>query len=501
MSYLLSQRLKFIVNGVILTLVCVAMQGCVKHTYVAEPVSTSSVLSEITTWTIDNPDLNQFLQVNGFSTEQLSSNIFSIKRLYLTGLFYDSQLQVAYKRWKKAKIAVDHTGNSINPELSIPLEHHSETSAGQSEWTIGAVLSFIYERKGKREARLAKAKVELFNAELEIRLHALEKYTEFEEKYHSYLILKAKITETENEVHVLDELTKQLEKKYELGAVSQFELSTTKLELQRRLFQLTLQRNNLQESIDDLLALTHLAYTELDKIEIEYLSPINYAKQAYQNSVIFQSGFSDLQKIMLDTHFNMAIKLNEYALSEADLRLEIEKQYPDLVLSPGFIFDQSDNIWALGASWVLPLFDNTQQNVRILTALEDRKIKQQEVITQQKELLSSLYKSYKSIFRHKNSIKVSDDIIDSIEERTKEIEEQIKIGGIDNVVLLRNRIEFYKARQAQIEVYGEAINAMLRIETLIQNLHSDIDVDIDMDSIVSSRLKLFEEKNENESDN
>jgi outer membrane protein, heavy metal efflux system len=493
MSYFLTQRLRLIASSVIISLLCFTMQGCVKHSYTAKPVSTSSVLNEINSWNIDNPDLNQFLLTNGLTSNEVSGNTFSIKRLFLTSLYYDPEMQVAYKRWKKAQIAVEHTGNSINPEISIPLEHHSE-ARGISEWTIGAVLSFIYERKGKREARLTKAKVELFNAELEITRHASERYAIFEEKYHSYLIAKAKITETESEINVLEQLLEKLEKKYELGAVSQFELSTTKLDLQRRFFHLTLQKNNLQENVDELLALTYLTHTELDDIEIEYIPPIFFAKQAYQNTAILDADLPSLQKIMLDTHFDMAVVLNEYAVSEADLRLEIESQYPDLVLSPGFIFDQSDNIWALGTSWVLPLFENSKQNVNILTALEERKVKQQEVVATQKKLLSFLYRSHKSVIRHRSSINVSDEIIDSIEQRAKEIENQIEIGGIDNVALLRNRVELYKARQAQTDIYKEAIDAMLFIETLITSPHAEID----MDSIVSSWLSLFEEKNNNE---
>lgn len=496
MSYLFLQRYRFIASSAIISLLCVMMQGCVKYDYVAKPVDTSSALTDINSWNVDNIELNRFLQKNGLSVAQLNSNTFSIKRLFLTSLFYDPQMHVAYQKWKKAQIAVTHTGNSINPEVSIPFEHHSEAD-GVSEWTIGAVLSFIYERKGKREARFDRAKVELFNAELEITRHASERYTIFEEKYHSYLITKAKITETENEINVLKELLKKLENKYELGAVSQFELSTTKLELQKRKFELTVQKNNLQKSIDELLALTYLTHTELNDIEIEYIQPILFTKKAYQNTAIFESEFSGLQKQLLDTHFDMAVALNNYALSEADLRLEIENQYPDIVLSPGFIFDQSDNIWTMGASWILPLFENTKQNVTILTSMEERKIKQREVVALQKELLSLLYRSYQSVVRHKESIKVSDAIIESIEEQSNMILNQIEIGGIDNIALLRNRIELFKAKQAQADIYKDAINAMVLIETLIASPHSDID----MNNIVASWLKSFEEKNKNESVN
>jgi len=470
------------------------MQGCMKQSYHEEPVNVAIVLDEINSWTISNSDLNRFLELNGLAAESLQTKLFSIKRLYLTSLFYDPEMQVAYKKWKKAKIVLDHSDYKINPEISIPFEHHSDTSDGQSEWTIGAVLSFIYERKSKREARAAKAQVKLLNASLEMYRLAFERYGTFEEKYHAYALRQAKISEIRNEITVLKDLLAQLQNKYELGAVSQFELNTTKLELQRGLFQLSLQENKLQENEDELLAMTHLVYSELDAIEIETVHPLSFAKLAYQETEIVEATFSGLQKLMLDNHLAMAIKLNDYAQSEAALRLEIEKQYPDLVLSPGFIFDQTDNIWALGSSWVLPLFKNSQQNINILKALEERKIKQQEIIVFQKEILSSLYQRHRSVLRYKSSINVSDEIIKSIEQRAKGIEKQIEMGGIDSIAMLRNRIAFYKARQEQIDIYKEAINAMLEIEHLLQSTHSEININ----DIVVLWLKQIEERSNNE---
>lgn len=474
----------------LILLICFFVQGCARHGYIEEPVSTSSVLDQINSWTVNNPALNNFLSANGLSTELLNSNQYSINRLYLTGLFYDPEMQVAYKKWKQAKIALDHNDYSINPRISFPLEHHSDNTDTSNLWSIGAVISFIYERKGKREARKAKAEVELLNATLKIKQLALNRYGLFEERYHAYVIKQAEIVEIRNEIGVLKELLTQLQNQYQLGAVSQFELNNTKLELQQAVFQLSIEENNLQELIDELLAMTQLIYSDLDNIEILSTSPLLFANNEYQASEYFTTDFSDLQKTMLDSHIDMAIKLNHYALAEAELKLLIEKQYPDIVLSPGFIFDQSDNVWALGSSWVLPLFEKTQQNINILTALEERRIKQQEITVLQKELLNALYKRHRSISRHKKAIEISDEIINSIEQRSKEIKTQINIGGIGNVALLRNRKEFYKARQEQITVYSKAIAALLEIEHLLQSSHSNININ----SVVANWLKHAEEK-------
>ncbi len=478
----------------ILFLVCMGLQGCAKHVYQEEPVNFAEVFTEINSWTIDNPELSRFLKENGVLAVELKSNAFSINRLFLTGLFYDPEMQVAYKKWKQAKIVVDHSDYIINPQISLPFAHHSDNTDTSNLWTIGSVLSFIYERKSKQEARKAKAEVNLLNASLKINQLALERYGLFEKRYHQYIVQQATISELRNEINVLKELLAQLQNQFELGAVSQFELNSTKLELQQGVFQLTVQENTLQDRVDELLAMTHLAYPELDGINIATISPLLFANSEYKESKYISAKLTDLQKIMLENHLDMAITLNQYALSEADLRLKIEKQYPDIVLSPGFIFEQSDNIWSLGSSWILPLFENTEQNMNILAALEERKIKQQKIIVLQKELMSSLYKIHRSIIRHKKALQVSDEIIESIELRANEIKTQIDIGGLDSVALLRNRKEFYKARQEQIAVYNNAINAMLEMDHLLQNSHSELNIN----DVVASWLKQIEERSNNE---
>lgn len=478
----------------ILFLSFLVIQACAKYTYHDEPINYTNVTNEINSWSIHDSGLNQFLIANGLPAENLRSNLFSIKRLYLTGLYYDPEMQLAYEKWKKAKIDVDRSSYNINPELSIPFEHHSDTSDGQSEWTIGAVLSFIYERKSKREAKRAKAEVTLLNAALEISRLAFERYGLFEDRYHSYLIRQAEISEVRNEIKTLKALLGQLQKKYELGGVSLFELNTIKLELQRGLFQLSVQENKSQENEDELLAMTHLTYSELDVVKIEMIEPLMFAKSTYQDSVFSAVDMYRLQRTMLDNHLDMALQLNQYAQSEAELRLKIESQYPDLVLSPGFIFDQTDNIWALGSSWVLPLFKNAQQNIDILKALRERKIKQQEVLVLQKQLLNLLYKMHRSVLRHKQSIDFSDDIIRSIENRAKEIETQIKIGGIDQTALLRNRIELHKAKQEQIHIYQEAIDAILELEHLLRSSHTNIHIN----DVITKWLEQVEERGNDE---
>jgi outer membrane protein TolC len=52
--------------------------------------------------------------------------------------------------------------------------------------------------------------------------------------------------------------------------------------------------------------------------------------------------------------------LAEYAASQAALQLEIARQYPDLHLNPGYMFDEGEHKWTLGLSVELPVLNRNQ---------------------------------------------------------------------------------------------------------------------------------------------
>lgn len=464
----------------------ILLTACAPHRYHAEPIDELELLNAIRSWTVDDPGLNRFLAANGIKQAGSDKIGFSLQRLYLTGLYYDPQLQLAYNKWQKAKKAVDNTDYRLNPEISIPFEHHSDTSDGQSPWTIGAVLSVIYERPGKRQARRALSEAALLNATLELMQLAYNNYFEIKRYYHNYVFTRSQLSILENEIDVIAQLRAQLETEFALGATSQFELSTLDLEFQQRLFEKNRYDVLLSEHREQLLLATHLTRTEFDRIDIEFIDPLELSNNFNQQSEHSSSDLSSLQIQLLESNLQWAGKLNAYAEKEAELKLEIEHQYPDIVLSPGFIFDQSDNIWTLGASWILPMFSNSKQNLKILNALEDRKIKQSELLSEQKKMLDKLYKTQQSVIRQYKLTSISDELVYSTESRLQALHAQIEIGGINQTALLRNKMNLYKVKLQQLNSHHQAIISMQALEEMLYKTDATVNIKRIMDRWLTS---------------
>src|SRR5207247_440972 len=69
------------------------------------------------------------------------------------------------------------------------------------------------------------------------------------------------------------------------------------------------------------------------------------------------SAAEELRRRALRERPDVLAALADYASTEAELRGELAKQYPDLQLGPEFAWDQGQARWSLGVSLTLPLFN------------------------------------------------------------------------------------------------------------------------------------------------
>ena len=159
--------------------------------------------------------------------------------------------------------------------------------------------------------------------------------------------------------------------------------------------------------------------------------------------------------------------LAEYSIYEAALRLEIEKQYPDLTLSPGFVFDQGDMIWALGAAWVLPLL-HPQNEGPIREALAQREIKQAEFLALQARAINELEVARARLAAQITALQQARQLLQETAMRSHQIQKQFDLGYADHLELSRGKFEVAAAEQAVTDLRISALKSAGQLEDAIQ---------------------------------
>lgn len=439
---------------------CLFSTGCVKYDYTAKPVDTDQHAESYVNRQLDDPGLREFMDEYGYATGEWPRKSWDLHGLTLAGYYFNPKIQVAIARHNKSLVNEEVAGIYPNPGIQIPFEHHSDTSGGVSPWLIGIVLDFVFERSAKREARVEHARTESDITKIEILKSAWQIYKSVRQSYLDFFVAVSIREFLQRKHEVVEEIVNILSRSYELGQTSEFELNTMRLELQKVRLELVNQDVLITDTLHKLAGEIGVPVSAINGVNLDFSEIDQYLDSDELNDL-------KLQKIALTHRLDMQQALSEYAAFEAALKLEIEKQYPDVNLSPGFVFDQNDNIWALGASWVLPLL-HPQNEGPIKLALADRTIKQAEIISLQSGIINEIKLADSRLESTGIALEEAQLLMQEALERNRQMEKQYDLGQINTLVVLRNKLELLSIERALEEIEVNVINAAFDYEDVIQ---------------------------------
>ena len=148
------------------------------------------------------------------------------------------------------------------------------------------------------------------------------------------------------------------------------------------------------------------------------------------------------------------------------MKLEVEKRYPDVTLSPGLLFEEGQALWVLAAAGKIPLFHNNDGQIQ--QALAARKQKQDEFIQLQTSLMNELARKKQNYEDRLTAYAVSRKLFAAVQARGEEIEKQFELGYSDQLAVFRSRLEIEKARQAMFQIELDVMREAVRLEAVIQ---------------------------------
>lgn len=408
----------------------------------------------------DDLRLNEHLTGYGYPVKQWPLSEWDLGALALAAYYFHPEIQVAIADYRKAIIQAETARQRINPGVEIPFEHHSDTSDGKSPWTIGLLFNFILERPAKRLARYELADAGINVSRININATAWNIYSGLRRQYFNYQSVLNNQKQLQIQENITEEVLKLLARRLELGEASEFEMSSIQLDLQRARLALTNHKVSVVDARHALAGSLGLPVTALDNMNIASVDT-----DIMNNITDF--GLSELQSIALTQRLDIQQALAQYSAHEAALKLEIEKQYPDVNLSPGFIFDQSDKIWALGAAWILPLFHPLNEGP-IREALAERERKQSEFLALQARVINEVAMAEGRLQAQQSALLEARQLLEETQERYRQMQRQFDLGYADHLQLSRNMLEVAAVEQAVAELTYSVIKSAGQLEDALQ---------------------------------
>lgn len=405
------------------------------------------------------------MRSQGYPAETLPISIWGLKELTLAAFFYHPQLAVARAQWQAARAQEITAGQEPNPSITGNVEHHSKTEGGISPWTLGIGFDIPIETGNKRQARINQASSLSKAARIEIGQQAWQVRSRLQARLIEYRAALHQTGLLQREADLQSAIVQMLQKRLEVGMVSNIDFATARLQLQKLQNTLAAEAARNSELRAELAAAIGIPVHALDGIKIDDRLSAIYPVEKLPPA--------DMQRAALLNRLDIRSALARYDAAESKLKLEIAKQHPDIVLSPGYIFDQGDNLWTLGASLLLGLSNKNEGPIaeaeamreveaRQFEALQARVIgKQEQALAQYASRLAELDKAESMMVAQRRNIAKS--------------ERQFKAGQIDRLEWTTTQLEGLVAEQGRLATMIRVHKALAALEDALQRPLDDKD--------------------------
>jgi outer membrane protein, heavy metal efflux system len=262
------------------------------------------------------------------------------RQLALAALGLRADLARARADWRAARAGERTAGKRPQPGAQGSVERAVSGSEGQSPWVVSLGALLNVELGGKRGARLQQARARAAVAEAELRLTAWRVTRETQAAAQRLAASQADLDAARREVGALAELEARERARYQEASLSSAELARTGTEVQAARADAAAAEAIALDARASLAGALAVPTRALDSLTVAVDSAAGCA-------ALETIGPDSMATLALSARPEMGRALADYAVAESQVRLEVARQYPDLELGPGFIWDQGVHRWTL----------------------------------------------------------------------------------------------------------------------------------------------------------
>ena len=328
-------------------LASLALAACAFQRYEERPLDAEASAASFAERRLDAPELVAFARERLAPEAAFPPAAWDLDALALTALFYRGELDLARAELAEARGALVSAGARPNPRLALDTE---VVPGADSPWILGWLLEFPIETAGKRGLREDAAAARVRAAELALPQAAWRVRAEVRAAWLELTAAHARAGWLEQERAAADERLEARRALLAAGEISGPELLRDEQERARLAAEVEGARTRGERALAELA--TALAVPRPVLAEVAVAAPGADWPEA--------PSAEGARELGLRNRVDLHARLHEYAAAEADLRLEIARQYPDFSLSPGTSWDQGDHKYALGFAIELPIFQHNQ---------------------------------------------------------------------------------------------------------------------------------------------
>jgi len=448
------------------------LTGCAR--FEPQPISPNKTGAALDARRLEDIGLEKFLEQNSTSKiESWPKRSWNLEELTLAAFYFHPSLEVARAQWLVASAGLRTAGARLNPSVSVAPGYDSQIPNNFSPWLVPVTFDLPIETAGKRAKRIAEAEEISESARWNFISAALKIRGEVRASLLDFKIAARRLDLLQQQFAAERDIVQLLQQRLDTGEISRAELTIAQIALNKTLLDLGEARSKQADTRSRLAEALGLSAAALDGVVLNFDFSSPDAKPLAS---------ADARAIALRSRADILAALADYAASEAGLRLEIAKQYPDLHLGPGYMWNNGsagDNQWSLGLTLELPILDQNQGP--IAEAEARRKLAAAKFVELQSHVIGEIDRAIAGFRLAREQWQMGNELLDAEERQQKSAEARLKLGAGDRLDVLNAQLESLSAVLAQLDneaklqaAYGALDSALQRpvdsVEAVIKKI-------------------------------
>ena len=175
---------------------------------------------------------------------------------------------------------------------------------------------------------------------------------------------------------------------------------------------------------------------------------------------------AEIQREAVLNRLDVRRSLAQYAAAEADLQLEIAKQYPDINIGPGYTYEERNSFFTVGLSSAIPLFNRNQGP--IAEAEARRKEAAAAFLQTQAQVVAKSERALAAYTAALREIAEAQSLYQLQEIQVQTVQQSIRAGADNRLSLDSVQIQLSVLARARLDAVGHAQRALGDLEDAVQ---------------------------------
>ena len=444
------------------------LAGCAR--FEPKPISPAQTAAELESRSLTNAALKTFLETNLHRAfPDWPATAFDFDLLTLAAFYYHPDLAVAWAQWAVAQAGNKTAGGRPNPTLSLVPGY--DTAGGlASPWFPAVSLDVPIETAGKRGKRIAAAKHLSEAARLNLATVAWKVRSDLRSSLLVFSAAQRREALLEKQISVQEKIVALLDQQIQAGAIAGSEAAAPHIALQKLRLDFAAaqsQRAEARARVAEAIGVPLGALGDADGARLSSAAAVtNPGGAAAEDSRAPDLTTAEIRRAALRGRTDILGALAEYAAAQANLQLEIAKQYPDVHLNPGYQFDLGENKWSLGLSFDLPILNQNQGPIAEAAARREEAAAKFNAV--QFKVLAEIERAVE-VFRvsEKNSATLRA-LAETQAKQRAAVESQFNAGALERLDWLNAQFESVNADLLQLDARAKLQAAAAALEDAVQ---------------------------------